>query len=434
MERNRRIAPQAGSSDAVASRLTALEALAAAADAGRAGPLLLTGEPGAGKTWLRRRLVEALPPGWGAAVVEVGPVIDAVDFLTLAAAKLGVSPLPDRPATLRLAVEKALGDESCEGRLRLLVVEDAHHASPEVWAEVEALCDRLGEPGGFAAALIVGRSELTRRMGSQPLRAMASRFSKHLHLPPLDMDETARLLPGVGPGELELLHRDAAGNPRRLLALAGERLPRSAVAAPVAEAPLPPPSLPARKAEPAPAPPAQVVPHPGAPKVEIPIEPRQSPPALLPSRPPLRIEEGLIEVGWAGSLEAEEATDIEDFDEIDHADGDLIDDHYAALQAWSEWARNRDRLSRPAVEAEAEAVRSELDGVEGELEEAPAPEVDDEAYAESDDNDDAEACDEPDGLAADFEEESPIGDDLRAEPPHEHAPYGQLFGRMRLSS
>ncbi|OJW10537.1 MAG: hypothetical protein BGO49_22715 [Planctomycetales bacterium 71-10] len=412
MERNRRIAPQGSQSDALASRLAAQEALAAAMDL---GPALLTGEPGAGKTWLRRRLVESLAPAWGAAVVEAAPAIDAVDFLTLAAAKLGVAPLPDRPATLRLAIEKALEDDALEGRRRLLVVEDAHHASPEVWAEVEALCDRLGEPGGFAAALVVGRTELTRRMASQPLRPLATRLSRHVHLPPLDMAEAAGLLPGVAPGELEILHRDAAGNPRRLLALAGDRAPRPAVPAPspVAEAPPPLPSFPSRTAEPKPSAPL-VVPHPGAPKVEIPVEPRQSPPALLPSRPPLRVEDGLIEVGWAGSLEAEEADDLDETEDYAPADGELIDDHYAALQAWSEWARNRDRLSRPAEEEPAEDDAEEIESDDEPEEIEPEARVAEEE--------------------AEADVESPLNEDLRAEPAHDHAPFSQLFGKMRMSS
>ena len=70
-----------------------------------------------------------------------------------------------------------------------------------------------------------------------------------------------------------------------------------------------------------------------------------------PSRPPLRVEDGLIEVGWAGDPADEEPADFDDSDEIDEFDpeeGEPVDDHYAALQAWAEWARNRDRLAHRA--------------------------------------------------------------------------------------
>ncbi len=423
MLRNRRDTPPAGPDVAVASRRAALETLAAITTATRSGPVLLTGEPGAGKSWLRRLLVRSLPSHWGATVVAAAPALDAVDFLTLTAAALGVSPQPDRPATLRLAVEAALADEALDGRRRLLVVEDAHHAGPDVWAEVEAVCDRLGEPGGFAAAVVVGRGELVRRLASPPSRSLASRLSKHLHLPPLNVDEAAALLPGVPDGALEVLHRDAAGNPRRLLALAADRVPAALaarpvqVAAPVAEAPPPLPSFPSRAPEPAP---PVVVPVPGAPKVAAPA-PRQSPPALLPSRPPLRVEEGLIEVGWAGGPDVDEdAVAVEADDEAEAPssdDGELIDDHYAALQAWTEWARNRDRLSRPAEQAAA--------GEPAAVPDDPAGPDDDEA--------DADVDVEREPLAT-SEGESALRGDLRAEPAHEHAPYGQLFGKTRTTS
>jgi general secretion pathway protein A len=204
-----------------------------------------------------------------------------------------------------------------------------------------------------------------------------------------------------------------------------------AVAAPtlVAEAPPPLPTFPSRRAEPAPAAPPLVVPHPGSPKVVSPSEPRHSTPSLLPSRPPLRVEDGLIEVGWAGGLESEELDEIEELDEYEDTsdDGQLVDDHYAALQAWAEWARNRDRLSRPTP-APAE-VETEPDVRDEDEAEEPDSEADSTAEAEAHSTAEASA-DARDAR----DDESALGDDLRAEPPHDHAPYGQLFGKMRLSN
>ncbi|MDG3002184.1 AAA family ATPase [Paludisphaera mucosa] len=435
MERNRHNAPQGSGSErrtgsgtgswdaAVASRRAALEAIAATLlDAPGAGPILLTGEAGAGKTWLRRRLVEGLPTAWRAAVVAAAPAHDAVDFLTLTAARLGVAALPDRPSALRLAVAQALEDDANEGLTWLLIVEDAHHAAPAVWAEVEALCDGLRTPGGFAAVVLAGRTELARRLAWRPLRAVASRVSKHVHLPPLDVDEAGRLLAAADATEVERLHRDAAGNPRRLLGLAGGRTPQRLDAPPtparpaasVAEAPAPPV-----------APPAPAVRNDWAPRVEAkaPAEARPAPPALLPSRPPLRMEEGLIEVGWEGSLDAEEAAEFESADEATPVDGELIEDHYAALQAWSEWARNRDRLNRGA-DAEDDETDAEAD--EDEVDEVVSP-VGVQALGDGDEDEDSE-------VDSETAEEPETGGALRAEPRHEHAPYSQLFTRLRQSS
>jgi general secretion pathway protein A len=137
----------------------------------------------------------------------------------------------------------------------------------------------------------------------------------------------------------------------------------------------------------------------------------------------------LIEVGWGGNLEAEAAvsagesvaplvTDLPAAGQsespgeemIEDHEGELpseemIEDHYAALQAWTEWAKNRGRASSPSATAASEQV--ERAAV---LKAAMVP-AEDERYAV---------------------EEFPAPS-LRAELQHEHAPYSQLFSRLRQS-
>ena len=151
--------------------------------------------------------------------------------------------------------------------------------------------------------------------------------------------------------------------------------------------------------------------------------------ALVPSRPPLRIEEGLIEVGWGGSLEAEAGVSTGEadapLDEVSGAVGrkespgeelieenerelpseEMIEDHYAALQAWTEWAKNRGRSLSPS----GTAGNEQLERVQGSK--TPLVRAKDEQVSE---------------------EFSAQG--LRPELQHEHAPYSQLFSRLRQSS
>lgn len=362
------------------------------------GVVLLTGESGSGKTRLWRALADQAPPRRRFAVVEAAPAVDPLDFLNLAADAMGIDPA-DRLGAIRIALARALRAEAAEGRAWILVVENAHHASPEVWGEVEALCgdDRWGR--GFRSILLVGRTELARRFASRPAETMAARVSNHLHLMPLDIDEAAQLpgADGLDPDELERLHRDSGGNLRRLLRLIDARRPRAlGIAAK--------PPAPARLADHRP----RIGPEP-APQAQAPrIDAEPVPPPLVPSRPPIREEEGLIEVGWDGGLDLEEeiepvavaegeAFEAEaDEPPADPPDDEVVDDHYAALQAWSEWASNRDRTNPEETVAEPEADEPDEEGDEAD-----------------------EPSSEPEA-------------DLRGEPPHDdHAPYGQLFSKLR---
>lgn len=392
----------------VPGRRAAMEALRPAILGDDApGVVLLTGESGSGKTRLWRALADLAPPRRRFAVVEVAPAIDPLDFLNLAADAMGIDPA-ERLGAIRIALARALRAESAEGRSWILVVENAHHASPAVWGEVEALCgdDRWGR--GFRSVLLVGRTELARRFVSRPAETMAARVSNHLHLMPLDIDEAAQL-PGAGdldPDELERLHRDSGGNLRRLLRLIDAQRPRPRGMVAKSSAPA---RLADHRPRPEPAPASATSIQPQAPRIDAdPV-----PPPLVPSRPPIREEEGLIEVGWDGGLDDEvdpiamadiEAVEAEAEIEADEPEAiptpgdEAIDDHYAALQAWSEWARNRDRAT-PEIIAESESEP-----------EAPEPGDDDEIGGETDESD----------------------ADLRGEAPHDdHAPYGQLFSKLR---
>ncbi len=295
------------------------------------GPVLLTGEAGSGKTWLWRRLVDhsrAASRRWVA--LDLFPTFDPDEFLRTLALAMGLGRLGARRT--RNAIREALAEADDDDRKVALIVDEAHNANPAVLEELRILSNRLGQPGGFAALLVVGQTRLARQLDVQVLGGLNGRLTARIHLRPIDADEAHALLCSSYPAtawsadQADALHRDAAGNPRRLLR-AGARF---AVRYEDLASPSPVPVAPSPTHE---------------------ALSRQATPLLGPPRPPLRVEDGLIEVGWAGdeaestpeTLTVEASPPRPASSRLDHPSDELVQDPYAALQAWAEWSENQGR-------------------------------------------------------------------------------------------
>ena len=425
-EQPRRQGPGDPAQFAVSSRRRALDRLRAAVHDGCNGPVLITGEPGAGKTWLAGRLVESLPTGWRALSVDLTSTLDSLEFLRLIADGLGL-PMTERLGVARLRIRAALEDDSADRRSWLLILDEAHRSSSDVWEEIHTLAGFLGRAGGFATMLVLGRTEFARELATRRLDAWVSRMSLHLHLMPLDLDEARELLTfhdGAGRSEefmpdLEALHRDASGNPRMLLHIAesrawtpgtggemgstkgcGQRLESLKLSGRAG-------SGTSRRVETTV---ETLSPDGNAGAAEEIVPPRG--PSLIPTKPPIRLEEGLVEVGWDGDLEPEltraerSPTDREGSSSVSpEVDEQFVEDRYAAMQAWTEWSRNRER-STSSNEAPGGPDVAEVESA----------------------NPDGSI---PEGLP---EGASPSSStNVRTNAPHEFAPYSQLFTRLRQS-
>lgn len=383
------------------------------------GPVLLTGEAGVGKTWLCRRLRAAMPSGWRWLSVDLSPAVGAPELYRLILHGLGLAACAD-PAEARTTLEDVLANGSADGERWGLIVEEGHNASPRVLEELRILGNRMGEPGAFSGLLIVGQNALARRLATRALAPLDARLVARVHLRPIAVEELREFLTRLHPDrswtvdDVEDLHRAVEGNPRRTLLLVGLELKKTAGMA----------ELPFR---------ASPIPHAPAYEQRAITTAEERPadwdvPPLMPVKPPLHVDEEMIEVGWEPSsdpgTDSESGPQVEDHqttrssDEPANGQGPLrakagdrskateerIDDRYAAIQAWSEWALNQGR----------EPVSAVPPPEPGGTDEGPADELDA--------NDDERPRQAP---------VSPEHPSVWAEGEHAFAPYSQLFARLR---
>jgi type II secretory pathway predicted ATPase ExeA len=354
--------PSPAESVALPSRGEAIVVLRLALE-GKLGPALITGEPGVGKTWLWRRLQAEMPLPWRWRGVDVPPSIDPGGLYSLIGHGLGLPPTRHE-ARARLALADFFREAAAEGARWALVLDEAQNASVAVLEEIRLLANRLGQSDGPSALILVGQTALARRLAVRPQSALVPRLAAHVHLRGLDLEEARAFVRGLAPAvlwddrTLERRHRDAGGNPRRLLLAA-----RPGVVSRAGK-----PAMPLKPAAAAaPAPPAVAA------NPEV-----WETPAMGPIKPPLMVGDGMIEVGWEPSAEFHETqqepapsdfvaptpdldgdgdavavvVEAEVFEPVEGGRPELppvesVNDHYAALQAWNEWARNQGRAPSP---------------------------------------------------------------------------------------
>src|SRR5580692_887036 len=173
------------------------------------GFVVMTGEVGTGKTLLVRCLLQLLNQSDVAYAYVFNSRLSPVEFLQYVAGDFGLN-------------------VSGKNKSEVLVVDEAHHVSPDVLEEIRLLTNLETTSEKLLQILLVGQPELDEKLDSIELRQLKQRIALRSHLLPLNLDETTgyiqrRLqLAGSGPNSAVLfpaetivrVHRHSKGIPR----------------------------------------------------------------------------------------------------------------------------------------------------------------------------------------------------------------------------
>ncbi len=204
---------------------------------GGGGFVLLTGEIGAGKTTLGRCFLEQLPAHCAVAYI-FNPKLSVLELLQTVCGEFGIAPMPDDASVKHLvdALNRFLLQAHAQGRQALLVIDEAQSLSAEVLEQLRLLTNLETAQRKLLQIILIGQPELRDMLAQPGLEQLAQRVVARYHLGPLSREDSARYVahrlavaspdPRAGeampfePPALAVLHRLAAGVPRRINLLA----------------------------------------------------------------------------------------------------------------------------------------------------------------------------------------------------------------------
>jgi len=156
----------------------------------RKGFIELTGEVGAGKTTICRKLLEELGPNYKTALI-LNPCLSSNQLIKTIALEFGLKPRgTDRVACLQ-ALNHFVLREVNQGHDVVLVIDEAQDLSDELLEQVRLLSNLETDRQKLMQIILMGQPELREKLLQPELRQLRQRITVRYHLRPLDLAETA---------------------------------------------------------------------------------------------------------------------------------------------------------------------------------------------------------------------------------------------------
>ncbi len=154
------------------------------------GIVVLTGEVGTGKTLILRSLLGLLQRRDVAFALIFNPTLSPFEFMRYLALDFGLPVAGKAKDELIHALNGFLLQRHQRGLTTILVVDEAHHLSPELLEEIRLLTNLETSQQKLLQIILAGQPELDQKLDSHELRQLKQRIALRCHLDPLSANET----------------------------------------------------------------------------------------------------------------------------------------------------------------------------------------------------------------------------------------------------
>ena len=201
----------------------------------RKGFIQLTGEVGAGKSTICRKVLEELREGYATALI-LNPVMTPIQLMRSILRELHLDDTGNDRVRLVERLNEFLLDRAHAGVVVVLFIDEAQDMSEELLEQVRLLSNLETDQHKLLQIVLIGQPELRDRLERTELRQLRQRITVRYHLGPIDRQETVayiqhRLLiagsngrPTFSRPAYRAIHRYARGVPRLINAVCDKTL------------------------------------------------------------------------------------------------------------------------------------------------------------------------------------------------------------------
>ncbi|NQU09524.1 AAA family ATPase [bacterium] len=155
----------------------------------RKGFIALTGEVGAGKTTVCRRLLEELGPSCTTALI-LSPCLTATQLLRAIVTELDVLVRGANRLNCLQALNEFVLAQASEDHDVVVIIDEAQDLSNELLEQIRLLSNLETDNQKLMQIVLMGQPELRQILAQPQLRQLRQRITVHYHLGPLDLAET----------------------------------------------------------------------------------------------------------------------------------------------------------------------------------------------------------------------------------------------------